>query len=295
MKNILLVILLALTFNGYSQTIIFSDNNFKAALISAGVDTDNNTEISQSEAAAVTELNVSSQNNITDLTGMEYFINLTKLNIGYLNVNVFNLPTLTKLVTLMVSGKTPIVDLSHNLLLHEIGFQGVGLTCIDLSQHTHLTGVALNNNPISGIVDISKSTGLIICQFGSCPNVTKICVPVGSVESAANGNFVKDATASWSEACAANEGMSCIKTSVAKFSTGQFNVYPTVFSETFNIEIGEAGTFDIVIVDITGKVLSSSSLSGKGTHVLGNNLSRGMYVVKISGMDKFQTFKIEKN
>ena len=54
------------------------DYNFFIALIESGVDTNNDSIISHAEAAAVTFLNVRARN-ISDLTGIEKFINLETL------------------------------------------------------------------------------------------------------------------------------------------------------------------------------------------------------------------------
>lgn len=295
-KNLLLLLLLA-AFNSYGQ-ISFLDNNFKQALIDAGIDTNTDSEISVAEAEAVTELDVRTKS-ISSLSGMEFFTNVEILSIGANDLTELNLTGLTKLKQLNAGSNTKSLTInnSDNLLLEHFDVQGSKVNCLDLSMLTNLKTVYINNNPISGIVDVSKSAGLIVFQIASCPNVTKICVPVGSVQAASPGNFVKEPTAVWSEACAANEGMTCpnITTSIASKSTqGKFEVFPSQFSETFNIDIDETGTFDVVIIDLLGNIVSSEKSLSKGTYTLGNNLQRGMFIVKVNGMNKFKTFKIQK-
>lgn len=56
------------------------DANFKAKLIQLGVDTNNDGEIQYSEAALKTGTLYVSGSNITDLTGLEAFVNITGLN-----------------------------------------------------------------------------------------------------------------------------------------------------------------------------------------------------------------------
>jgi Leucine-rich repeat (LRR) protein len=65
----------------------FPDRHFKYALIPLGIDTNNDSEISTKEAEGVTSLDVSSWKTyisggkcITDLTGIEAFINLESLD-----------------------------------------------------------------------------------------------------------------------------------------------------------------------------------------------------------------------
>ena len=59
--------------------VIFKDNNFLNALIELGVDKDANGIISPEEAEAIDLLNLS-ESEISDLTGIEFFINLNLLD-----------------------------------------------------------------------------------------------------------------------------------------------------------------------------------------------------------------------
>ena len=58
---------------------VFQDYNFLNTLIKAGVDTDGDGSVSLSEAGAVKSLNISGKQ-ISDLKGIESFVNLEKLN-----------------------------------------------------------------------------------------------------------------------------------------------------------------------------------------------------------------------
>ena len=79
MKTLILSILvLTMAFISNAQNVNIPDANFKNALISAGVDTNEDGEISYAEAEAITYLDVSSKN-ISDMTGIEAFINLDTL------------------------------------------------------------------------------------------------------------------------------------------------------------------------------------------------------------------------
>jgi hypothetical protein len=72
-------LLLCLAPTLFAQTSInIPDANFKAALISLGVDTSGNGQIEPSEAASVAELNLDNKN-ISSLEGLQYFTNLDKL------------------------------------------------------------------------------------------------------------------------------------------------------------------------------------------------------------------------
>jgi len=136
---ILLGLLLAgITFTGNAQNVTIPDANFKAALITAGVDVGGDGDISLTEAAAKTSLNVSSKN-IADLTGIEAFVNLTEL---YCHSN--------KLISLDVSKNTKLTDFYCHMNQ---------LTALDISKNTELTNMLCSFNQISSL-DISKNTKL---------------------------------------------------------------------------------------------------------------------------------------
>jgi Leucine-rich repeat (LRR) protein len=101
------------------------DVNFKAALITLGVDTSGDSEISYVEAKALTSLDVTSQN-IADLTGIEAFINLTILNCYSNELSNIDVSDLTGLLYLACGGNQLIsLNLSNNNLLKSISIDGM--------------------------------------------------------------------------------------------------------------------------------------------------------------------------
>jgi hypothetical protein len=90
------LLLLAFVQNLTAQTVTIPDANFKAKLIALGIDTNQDGDIQQAEALAVTNLNVFGSW-IADLTGLEAFTNLTSLNCGWNNMSVLDLSALTNL------------------------------------------------------------------------------------------------------------------------------------------------------------------------------------------------------
>ena len=102
------------------------DNNFLNALIEQGVDTNGDGEISSAEAEAVIYLYVS-YSDISDLSGIEKFVNLDTLICNY-----------NQLTTL---------DLSNNTALKRLECYGNRLTTLDLSNNTVLENLYLYDMP----------------------------------------------------------------------------------------------------------------------------------------------------
>ncbi|WP_353777525.1 T9SS type A sorting domain-containing protein [Winogradskyella sp. 3972H.M.0a.05] len=172
---------------GFTQIVNIPDANFKNALLnnSTTIDSNNDGEIQESEALQVTSLSLSHKN-ISDLTGIEAFINLQTLNIASNPITTIDLSAnvaLTNLDASYCSADT--IDLSNNTALRyltivgEFGEEGsivnlniTGLTLLeqlqadynqiaslDLSTNSSLQSVYLNNNALTSL-DISNNTAL---------------------------------------------------------------------------------------------------------------------------------------
>ncbi|MBL4668737.1 MAG: hypothetical protein JKY30_05685, partial [Flavobacteriales bacterium] len=116
------------------------DANFKAYLVgNTAINTNLDTEIQCSEAAAFAGTINCGTSTITDLTGIEEFVNLT--------------------VLLCSNNPLASVDLSQNIALTEISFLNNNLSAINLSTNTQLTYVEVSGNSLSSL-DISMLTNL---------------------------------------------------------------------------------------------------------------------------------------
>ena len=92
----LTICLSCLTLYAQAQIVTIPDSLFKNALIATGVDTNTDSIIQTSEAEAITRLSVNSKN-ISDLTGIEAFTNLTYLRCDTNNLISLNLTANTKI------------------------------------------------------------------------------------------------------------------------------------------------------------------------------------------------------
>ena len=141
MKTILLTVtVLFVACISYSQNVTIPDVNFKNALISVGVDTNEDGEISYAEAAVIKKLDVHEMS-ISDMTGIEAFVNLDTL---LCNNNLLN--------SLDVSGCTALswLDCYWNQL-----------TSLDVSGCSALTTLLCSNNQLTSL-DVTGCTALTI-------------------------------------------------------------------------------------------------------------------------------------
>ena len=193
MKNIFLFKVLLYSILCQSQIVDIPDNNFKNKLVNTNcvdsnndgtydtdVDTNNDGEIQQSEALAISGTLRVSYSNITNLKGIEAFINLTKLfcnsnqltslnvtklvNLNELNCNFNPLTSLdvTKNINLIklqcgLTKTLSTIDVTKNINLTLLHLFSNALTNIDLSKNINLVHLSLGYNPITNI-DVSNNT-----------------------------------------------------------------------------------------------------------------------------------------
>lgn len=199
MKQFLLLLLPISLFAVFAnaQNINFPDPNFKAALLNnvniydqpAPIDTNSDGEISIAEAEAYTEFMTVIGKDISDLTGIEYFKNITGLYASNNPISVVNLsnnteithlllnecPNLTTLnltnnnkltaisaMNCLVGPSSPselVLDLSGNSALENLFLSGSKVKTLDVSHNPLLKRLLIESNPISSI-DLTNLTVL---------------------------------------------------------------------------------------------------------------------------------------
>lgn len=136
----------------------FPDDNF-IAYVELGCDKDGDGTLSQAELDGVTELYVAYAN-IKDLTGIELFPYLEKLDCKNNNLTRLDVSKNTKLTKLYCEfNQLTSLDLSKNTALTELNCQVNQLTSLDLSKNTALTKLDCALNPLTSL-DVSNNTAL---------------------------------------------------------------------------------------------------------------------------------------
>jgi Leucine-rich repeat (LRR) protein len=162
MKHLLLTLILLTSFFASGQIVNIPDANFKNALLNYNppIDTNGDGEIQVSEAEAVVVILDVSFNNISDLTGIESFINIERLICNSNNLTDLDISQNSNLKYLYCNHNSLVnLDVSQNLLLRWMDCNENQLTTLNLTQnvnleivkasHNQLTNIELSNNNIN--------------------------------------------------------------------------------------------------------------------------------------------------
>ena len=214
----------------------FPDDNF-IAYVELGCDKDHDGTLSQDELNRVTELYVDHAN-IKDLTGIELFPNLDKLDCKYNNLTRLDVSKNTKLTKLYCeSNQLTGLDLSKNTALTELYCESNHLTSLDLSKNTALTELNCQDNQLTSLdlskntaltklycalnqltsLDLSKNTALTI--LGCSGNNRQITVgETGQFDLSALKGFDVSKASGWSEGAAVDANILTVPYGVTKIS-----------------------------------------------------------------------------
>ena len=166
-RNFTLLLFLIATISLNAQNINIPDANFKKALVdNTSINTNGDGEISVSEAAAFTgKINVGDKN-ISDLTGIKYFINITELSCDGNQLTSINVSNILNLEHLVCSRNLLTrLDLSFNTNLKSLMCYDNQLTNLNLINNKALIRLTCNNNKFTTL-DLSRNKKLegIICR-----------------------------------------------------------------------------------------------------------------------------------
>jgi len=157
----LMVFLQTISLTGNTQNVNIPDINFKNKLIALGIDLNFDGEISYIEAEVISDLDVSlafgAIDNIYDLTGIEAFVNLTKLNCNSNSLSSINLYNNSALKELDCSACILTnLDISNNDSLEILYCNSNYLTNLDVSNNFALISLSCRSNAITSL-DVSNN------------------------------------------------------------------------------------------------------------------------------------------
>jgi len=172
-----------------SQDVSIPNANFLDALIEGGVDTDEDGQISIEEAEAVTNLNVSG-NIISDITGIEAFVNIEYLDCSCNQLDSLDVSSNTSLIefncndnrleNLDISNNTELrilncsvntlisLDVSNNIVLNQLHCEVNFIKSIDFSNNLALSELYCGNIGLNSL-DVSNNLALrrLDCREGN--------------------------------------------------------------------------------------------------------------------------------
>jgi hypothetical protein len=237
MKKLLFSAILATTtaFNINAQNVIIPDANFKTCLLSPffNIDTNADGEIQASEAIAYTGQIDCNSANISDVTGLEAFINITGLDLHTNNLTAIDVSQNTAITYFNCDGNQLLsIDISNNTALTSINCQNNQLASLDVSNNTVLTQLYCYDNQLTQLsVKNGNNNNMVGFQAHNNPDIT--CIEVDNATySTANwtaGLFQFDIGVTFSENCAT--------TAIADLYTinNTITVYPNPTNNIVNI------------------------------------------------------------
>ncbi len=150
-----------------SCNITIPDANFKSYLLSnSSINTNGDSEIQCAEADAFTGFMNCPLKNISDLTGIEKFINITKLDCSNNNLTKLDLSKNTKLNEILCGvNKLTSLNVTSCSALKELYCGATNLSALDVSNNTDLTKLQCHNSFITKL-NVSKNIMLerLECQ-----------------------------------------------------------------------------------------------------------------------------------
>lgn len=177
----------------------FPDANFRD-FISKEIDKDCDDILSPEELMKTLSINVNNKE-IASLKGIEYFINLEKLQCNGNNLTELDISKNTYLTLLSCDrNQLTSIDLSHNLMLKQFAILNNQLTNIDLSHNTALKSINVDNNQLMSL-DLSHNplleslhcsyNHLTALDFSHNPLVTYIDCSNNSIHDEASDAFIQ--------------------------------------------------------------------------------------------------------
>lgn len=285
-----------------AQNVNIPDPIFKSVLLAHGgsvrgteisvIDTDRNGEISTAEAVAYTGLIHVPRRNITDLTGIEAFTAITKLDCGNNRLTTLDVSKNINLTSLKCgSNQLTSLDVSKNTKLQEFNCDNNQLTSLDISSNVNLRIFVCHHNSQLTSLNVANGKNSNNRFFGLSyvlvnNNASLGCIQIDSgFTPTTTGTWYKDTATIWSDNCA-----------TASVNDSVFNqslkIHPNPANTILNIASSETRLEAIEIYDTFGKKVLGTSQENIDI----SNLSKGLYIIKIQGVDnRIATKKFIKN
>ena len=165
MKKILLLIVVSITLDLYSQYTLIPDQNFEYKLVLMGYDNDLDGQVMTANINSITNLNIPDEN-IADLTGIQDFTALDTLKCSGNILTSLDLSNNTNLMYLeCYSNQLTSLNVSQNIALTNLICYNNLLISLDVSNNIALTRLECGRNQLTSL-DVSNNSALVylVCK-----------------------------------------------------------------------------------------------------------------------------------
>ncbi len=298
MKTLILsIVVITLAFITNAQYITIPDENFLNALIEEGVDANEDGRISNKEAEEIIDLDVNSKM-ISDMTGIEAFINLITLDCGENQLTRLDISNNTALTTLQCGyNQITNLDVSNNIDLWRLSCMDNQLTSLDISNNTAILELHLSKNQLSSL-DISsnftefhekssnpKGGGYNLLLAGM-PSLLDVCV--WSLPFPPDG-FYLDTDDSPNVYFTTECEITNLKDSK---ENGIIAMYPNPTDDIINIEVKNPSNTLLKIYNTSGTLIFSKALNENHQNIDVSGYGPGLYFISVLNNEDIYTQKI---
>lgn len=291
------IVFIGFTILSSAQNIVFTDVNFKNALVntncinidsSPGADIDadinNDGEIDLTEALLVTNLTINNQN-ISNIDEISYFSNLQYLSCGQnsiTSIEFFDNNILQSLIcndnlinTITLNNLPNLINLycSGNLMT-DIDLSSTGFIEGDFSNNPNLQTVQLKNG-VANFCQILLMQGVdyTCSMFLNCPALRLVCLDQEDLDSSLYYSFVPQ------ELVTFNTNSNCTLSSNT-FNNNNLKIYPNPFKDYLFLSSEDNLKLEkITIFNSLGQIVYVNSLNFKNIDV--SQLNSGYYFIEI--------------
>jgi hypothetical protein len=269
-----------------NDSIVFiPDTAFLYALIDEEVDTNGDSLISYEEAEAIDTLNVS-EGGISDMTGIEAFVNLETLICLINQLTSIDISNNTALKHLdCFANSLTSLNVSNNTALTHLGCMRNELARLDVSNCTQLESLNCVGNQLTSL-NVSNNTALTELSISDIPTLIEVCVwemafpPVGvEVDTTGSPNV---------------EFKDCSSTGNDIYSLSELSIYPNPTNGPLTIESLRSGHHSIELNSLNGQLLLIEEREGTSLQLDLSTFQKGIYFITVRSKDFVTTRKIIK-
>ncbi|HLV70447.1 MAG TPA: T9SS type A sorting domain-containing protein [Xanthomarina sp.] len=309
----------AFQYSSFAQYTAIPDANFEQKLINNGIDSNPvaDNQILTAEAVAFSgELNIANSG-ISDLTGIEAFVNMSEVNfnynVGIAVVDLTNSPLLTRISGVGCTGLTSVnvsglvnvtemvftnaglltIDVTTNTALETLNLRKNNLVSLDLSQNSVIDYVDVKQNNLT-YLDLRNGNQANMLHFDSDSNPDLSCIFFDDASLIDRNEHIVWFIDDLSLCLVDNETecTMCLNTLTTNETDNMtFAMYPNPVNAKLHVE-SPVNDADLTICSITGKVLLSKRLTKTNNIIDVSGLASGLYLARFSTEHQLDTKKL---